>query len=96
MRVLQLIDSLDAGGAEKMAVRYANSLLGHIESSHLCATRKEGILKETVSPLVGYLCLNKKSAFDRKALGILSKYVEKKILSTLYTSIQLLIFSLFC
>ena len=84
MRVLQLIDSLDAGGAEKMAVQYANSLLGHIESSHLCATRKEGILKETVSPLVGYLYMNKKSAFDRKALGILSKYVEKNSIDIIH------------
>jgi glycosyltransferase involved in cell wall biosynthesis len=84
MRVLQLIDSLNAGGAEKMAVQYANSLLGNIESSHLCATRKEGILKNTISPLVGYLYLNKKSVFDRKALRKLSNYVEKNSIDVIH------------
>ena len=33
MRIVQLIDSLDIGGAEKMAVSYANSLSKSIEFS---------------------------------------------------------------
>ena len=31
MRIIQIIDSLDIGGAEKMAVNYANSLAKNIE-----------------------------------------------------------------
>ena len=30
MRIVQLIDSLEAGGAERMAVNYANALVGNI------------------------------------------------------------------
>ena len=34
MRILQIIDSLDIGGAEKMAVNYANALSQKIEFKH--------------------------------------------------------------
>lgn len=44
MRILQLIDSLEAGGAERMAVTYANALVQEIAFSGLVATRKEGPL----------------------------------------------------
>ena len=40
MRILQIIDSLEAGGAERMAVSYANALANEIEFSGLIATRK--------------------------------------------------------
>ena len=39
MRIIQLIDSLEAGGAERMAVSYANALSEDIEFSALVATR---------------------------------------------------------
>jgi hypothetical protein len=35
MRVLQIIDSLEAGGAERMAVNYANALANEIDFSAL-------------------------------------------------------------
>ena len=57
MRIVQLIDSLDAGGAERMAVNYANALQSKIEFSGLVTTRKEGGLKEQINPKVSYLFL---------------------------------------
>lgn len=77
MRVLQLIDSLDAGGAERIAVTYANALCNYIEASYLCATRKEGLLKQTLDQKVGYLFLNKKSALDIKAIIRLVSFIKK-------------------
>ncbi len=68
MRIIQLIDSLDAGGAEKMAVNYANSLAKEIEFSGLVATRREGVLRSQVNKDVAYLCLEKKKAIDLKAI----------------------------
>ena len=44
MRIVQLIDSLEAGGAERMAVNYANELAGQIDFSGLVVSRKEGLL----------------------------------------------------
>src|SRR5690606_7182649 len=77
MRVLQLIDSLRPGGAEKMTVNIANALLPHVEGSFLCCTRKEGMLKNELKPEVGYLFLNKKSSLDPKAILKLIKYIRK-------------------
>ena len=48
MRILQLIDSLDAGGAERIAVNYANSLTQKVSFSGLVTTRKEGVLKTEI------------------------------------------------
>ena len=84
MRVLQLIDSLRPGGAEKMAVNIANALLPHVESSFLCCTRQEGILKEEIKPEVGYLFLNKKSSLDLKAIFALRKYIAEKNIDILH------------
>jgi glycosyltransferase involved in cell wall biosynthesis len=77
MRIIQIIDSLDAGGAERMAVSYANTLVSEIEFSGLVATRKEGSLLSQISPNVSYLFLNKKRQLDLGALFRLRSFVLK-------------------
>ncbi len=74
MRVLQLIDSLDGGGAERIAVNVANSLTAYVDKSFLCATRKEGILKSTISNNVGYLFLGNISTLAVLSLIRILKY----------------------
>ncbi len=85
MRVLQIIDSLDAGGAERVAVNVAN-ILSHNKDfkSYLCATRKEGLLKNSIDKNVGYLCLNKKSTFDVSAIKKLRQFVKKNNIDILH------------
>lgn len=78
MKVLQLIDSLEAGGAERVAVNLANVLAAKIDCSFLCATRKEGILKDTIGYKVEYFFLNKKKIVDLKAIKQLNTYVKEK------------------
>ena len=68
MKVVQLIDSLDPGGAERLAVTFANILSQEIDGSFLCSTRQEGLLKASIKNEVGYLFLNRKWIFDLKAL----------------------------
>jgi glycosyltransferase involved in cell wall biosynthesis len=75
MRILQIIDSLEAGGAERMAVNYANALAEEIAFSGLVVTRKEGPLLTQINKKVSYLYLNKKGTFDLKALFTLRKFV---------------------
>ncbi|NNK40636.1 MAG: glycosyltransferase [Winogradskyella sp.] len=77
MKILQLIDSLDAGGAERMAVNLANGLINVVDASHLCVTRKEGILKQSINDLNYYLFLEKTGKFDIKAISSLISYVKK-------------------
>lgn len=76
MRVLQIIDSLEAGGAERMAVNYANALADRIEFSGLVATRAEGVLKNTISDKVSFNFLKKKKILDFGAIQTLRKIVR--------------------
>jgi glycosyltransferase involved in cell wall biosynthesis len=75
IRILQLIDSLEAGGAERMAVSYANALNRNIGFGALVATRTEGALKNQLDKNVAYCYLNRKSTFDFKALFLLRRFV---------------------
>ncbi len=84
MRVLQIIDSLRPGGAEKMAINLANSLANRIEFSGICATRKEGLLKSQITSGAHYFFLEKKSILDFKAILRLHRYVIKKRVEILH------------
>lgn len=76
MRVLQLIDSLRPGGAEQMAISYANALVSRTKGSFLCCTRMEGVLKKKLLSEVGYLFLNKKNTLDPVAFLKLREFVK--------------------
>lgn len=76
MKILQIIDSLEAGGAERMAVNYANALSKKVKFSGIVVTRKEGILKDDIHVTVDYLFLNKKNSIDIKATNKLLNYCK--------------------
>lgn len=84
MRIIQLIDSLEAGGSERMAVSYANTLANKVEFSGLVATRKEGPLLHQISSNVSYLFLAKKKQLDFGALFRLRSYVLKNKVSHIH------------
>lgn len=77
MRILQIIDSLEAGGAERMAVNYANALANDIAFSGLVVSRKEGPLLNQINSNVSYLFLNKKSVLDIQSVLKLRKFVKR-------------------
>lgn len=77
MRILQLIDSLDAGGAERMAVNFTNSLADKIAFSGIMATRKEGVLKQEIKQINTYVFLGRKNKFDINAVFLATKYIRK-------------------
>ncbi|WP_299385097.1 glycosyltransferase [uncultured Lacinutrix sp.] len=84
MRVLQLIDSLQTGGAERVAVNIANALTSNIETSYLCATREEGLLKESIDTRVNYLFLNKKKTIEFKAIKNLNSFVKHNKINVIH------------
>lgn len=84
MRVLQLIDSLNPGGAERMAVTLTNSLMGKIEFSGICVSRKEGILKEKINPEAPFLFLGKKWSLDLRAIIKLYYYIRVNKIDVLH------------
>ena len=55
--VMHLIDTLEVGGAEQMAMSLANLLPRDQFEPHLCTTRHEGPLAAAVGPDVGRLRL---------------------------------------
>jgi glycosyltransferase involved in cell wall biosynthesis len=80
MRIIQIIDSLEAGGAERMAINYANALANTVCFSGLVTTRKQGLLLRQLNEEVSYLYLNKKATIDLKAVYRLRKFVvENKV-----------------
>ena len=76
MRIVQIIDSLETGGAERMAVNYANALSEKIEFSGLIASRKEGLLLNQIDKNVSYLFLKKKKKIDFGAVFRLRNYLN--------------------
>ncbi len=84
IRILQLIDSLEAGGAERMAVSYANALSRNIGFGALVATRFEGTLKNQLDKNVVYGFLNRKSTFDFEALFLLRRFVVQNKITHLH------------
>jgi glycosyltransferase involved in cell wall biosynthesis len=78
MKILQLIDSLEIGGAERMAVNMANMFYyAGVENLLVCA-RKNGPLNEFLPPNLAFFVLNKKSTIDIKAFLSLIKIINKQ------------------
>ena len=84
IRVVQLIDSLEAGGAERMAVTIANDLVDKIEFSGLIVTRREGDLKKSIGENVVYTFLNKKSVIDVNALLRCKRFLKENKVSHIH------------
>ncbi len=75
MRIIQLIDSLQAGGAEKMALNYANELAKKVAFSGLVVTRCEGLLCDEIQENVSYLFLDKKNTIDFSSILKFRRYL---------------------
>ena len=75
--VLHLIDSLEAGGAERMAVNIANLLPRDRFQSHLCVTRRGGLLERAVAAHVAMLRLGRRRTLDFSALMRLRAYIKQ-------------------
>lgn len=99
MRIVQIIDSLEVGGGERMAVNYANGLSKKIAFSGLVATRYEGFLKSAIDKKVCYLFLNKKSTIDLAAIRKFVGYCSNNKVNILHahsTSIFLAVMVKLC
>jgi glycosyltransferase involved in cell wall biosynthesis len=71
---MQLTDTLDAGGAERVAVNLANRLPRDRFESFLCTTRRDGPLERLLRSDVGRARLHRRSRFDVSALASLARF----------------------
>lgn len=77
MKILQLIDTLHIGGAERVALNYANSLHIYGIESHICITREKGSLYTELGSEVNVHFLNKKNTLDVSSLKRLITIIKK-------------------
>jgi len=74
--VLHIIDSLNAGGAERMAVNLANVLIPTRFETHFCVTRQLGPV-DHLDPAVSFLHLGRRNRFDLHAFYRCVRYVRQ-------------------
>lgn len=72
--VMHITDTLDGGGAERMAINLVNHLPRAQYGVYLCTTRRDGILSESVAPDVARLRLERRGRFDLKAIRTLVRF----------------------
>lgn len=82
--VTQVVDSLQAGGAERVAVDTANELakLGH--RSYLCATRSSGSLRNALSTEVLFHCLERASTLDWKGIVRFRSFIRNNAIQIIH------------
>lgn len=74
--VIQIIDSLNTGGAEVLAVNIANGLYEKGINSHICATREEGKLLNNINKNVGYIFIKRSRTVDLSAFFVINNYLK--------------------
>ncbi|MBL8214266.1 MAG: glycosyltransferase [Bryobacterales bacterium] len=75
--VMHLIDTLDTGGAERVAVSLVNMLPRDRFRVFLCVSRRDGPLSVLVQPDVQRLNLNRRYTFDCAAVWKLAAFLRK-------------------
>jgi glycosyltransferase involved in cell wall biosynthesis len=84
IRVMHMIDTLDAGGAERVAVNLANLMPRDRFRTYLCTTRREGPLAGLVAPDVGKLNLARKRTLEWRGLQRLVSFVRREQIQILH------------
>lgn len=93
IRIIQLIDSLEAGGAERMAVTYANALYQELGFAALACTRAEGMLQQHLLSGVVYSFLARNSVLDWSALFQLRKIIVQHQITHIHAHSSSLFFA---
>jgi len=82
--VMHVTDTLEAGGAERVAVDLVNVLPREQYLTHLCTTRRDGPLADLVASDVGRLRLARKQRFEAGALRRLTAYIRQHQIQILH------------
>jgi len=78
LSVMQLTDTLDIGGLERVAVNLVNCMPRDRFRPHLCTTRRNGPLNDLVADHVARLCLCRRGRFDVRGLWRLVAYDRRQ------------------
>ncbi|MCP3958345.1 MAG: glycosyltransferase [bacterium] len=84
MHILHVIDSLEPGGAERMAVDLANATTAAGHQATVCVTRTRADLADELRPEVGRLILGRTRRFDVRRLRRLATRVRQDDIDVLH------------
>ncbi|MEO8592832.1 MAG: glycosyltransferase [Candidatus Solibacter sp.] len=82
--VMQVIDALKIGGAERVAVDFANLLPRAHYAAYLCTTRTEGPFSQLLDGDVTRLMLQRTGRFDSAALRHLVRFIRQNDIRILH------------
>jgi glycosyltransferase involved in cell wall biosynthesis len=82
--VMQVVDTLETGGAERVAVNIANYLPREQYTPYLCTTRRDGALEASLHSDVGRLRLNRRNRFDVAAGRRLVNFIKENNIRILH------------
>jgi glycosyltransferase involved in cell wall biosynthesis len=81
---MHVLDSLNIGGAERVAVNLANLLPRDLYEAHLCTTHSDGPLATLVAKDVHRVRLERKHRFDLAAVRNLVRYIRDRNIQILH------------
>lgn len=84
VKVMHVVDTLDIGGTETVAVNLVNELPQTRYRAYLCTTRRDGPLEAAVAPHVQRLRLHRTRRFDLRAAFTLARFIEKERIDILH------------
>ncbi len=73
-KIVQIIDTLNPGGAERVAVDLANGLINRGYEVYFCATRQDGTLSQELNQEINFFCLNRSKSYH--GLLIFRKFIK--------------------
>mgnify|MGYP002146723110 CR=1 FL=1 len=82
--IMHLTDTLDSGGAERMAVNLVNHLPRDRYKVFLCTTRRDGALADAVAEDVRRLRLERRGRFDLNAILRLRNFIAEHNIHVLH------------
>jgi len=94
--VMHVVDSLDIGGTETVAVNLANRLPRDRYRTYLCSTRRSGALAPSLAEDVGHLRLERRSRMDFTAAAKLRDFVSRENIRLIHVHATSLFFARLC
>lgn len=84
IRVMQVVDTLELGGAERVAANLANLLRPNRFVSYLCTTRRDGPLVNQLAAHVHHFCLHRTGRYDAAGLRRMIQLVTRERIQILH------------
>jgi glycosyltransferase involved in cell wall biosynthesis len=91
--VVHVVDALNIGGAERVAINLVNLLPREDYVPYLCTTRSEGPLSSFVSPHVTRLCLERRGKVDTAALRLFVRFLDEREIRIVHAHASALFFA---